>query len=301
VHVKTTLSRFCGHAVRVALFGALVLGATVAPAAAQPANDPNPGALTLTASFDVPSLYYFRGIRQEIDPALTMWPAADLGIALSSGDGSVKSSTINIGIWNSLHTGSSGTGEGSFSEMLHYELDFYAALNLGFGKGFGLGTTYTAYTSPNRSFTTIKELSFKVSKAGRFAPYGILAFELSDEGQADLGENSGTYLELGVGPSWPLGGGKVTLTVPVKFGMSLSDYYENPLTGEDSKFGFFDVGGLITFPLTGVASKYGSWNFHAGADFLAFGDTTEAFNVDDDFDEPSSSAVTWIFGIGLSY
>jgi hypothetical protein len=294
VHVKTTLSRFCGPAVRVALFGALVLGATVAPATA--ADDPNPGALTLTASFDVPSLYYFRGIRQERDPKLTMWPAADLGIALSSGDGGLKSSAINIGLWNSLHTGSSGT-DGP-TTMLHYEEDFYAALNLGFGGGFGLGTTFTAYTSPNRSYTTIKELSFKVSKAGRFAPYGLLAFELTDEGQADAGSGKGTYLELGVGPSFPLGGGKATLTVPVKFGMSLSDYYE--LNGEDKKFGFFDVGGLLSFPLTGVASKYGTWNFHAGADFLAFGDATEAANVDDDF-ETSSSAVTWIFGIGLSY
>jgi hypothetical protein len=293
------LSRFCGQAVRVALFGALALGSTAAPAAAQ-ADDPNPGALTLTASFDVPSLYYFRGIRQEIDPKFTMWPAADLGIALSSGDGALKSSAINIGLWNSLHTGSSGTD--GFSEMLHYEEDFYAALNLGFGGGIGFGTTFTAYTSPNRMFTTVKEISFKVSKSGMLAPYGILAFEIGgdDSGQADVGANKGTYLELGVGPSFPLGGGKVTLTVPVKLGMSLSDYYEHPLTGEDNKFGFFDVGGLITVPLSGIPSKFGTWNFHAGADFLAFGDTTETFNLDDD-GETSSSTVTWIFGFGLSY
>ena len=36
----------------------------------------------------------------------------------------------------------------------------------------------------------------------------------------------GVYLELGVAPSWPLAGGKVTFAVPVKFGFSLKDYYE---------------------------------------------------------------------------
>jgi hypothetical protein len=90
----------------------------------------------------------------------------------------------------------------------------------------------------------------------------------------------------------------VTLTVPVKFGFSLNDYYE--LDGEDHKFGFFDVGGLITFPLSGVSSRFGSWNVHGGGDYLLFGDTTEAFNVNSD-GETSSNQFIAIFGIGVSY
>ena len=74
----------------------------------------------------------FRGIRQEIDPGFTSWPYADLKIDFTSGDGAVKSSSVNFGVWNSLHTGSSGTG--GPSEKLHYEEDFYAALNLAFAK-----------------------------------------------------------------------------------------------------------------------------------------------------------------------
>jgi len=298
VHVKTTLSRFCGPAVRVALFGALALGATVAPAAAQPADDPNPGALTLTASFDVPSLYYFRGIRQETDPKFTMFPAADLGFALSSGDGSLKSSSINIGLWNSLHTGSSGTG--GFSEMLHYEEDFYAALTFGFARSVGFTTQWTSYTSPNAGFTTVKEILFKVSQGSKYAPYGLVAFEVGGDGagQADAGANKGTYVELGIGPSWPLGGGPATIAVPVKLGLSANDYYE--LAGEDSKFGYLDVGVLFTFPFTGVPSRFGTWNFHAGADAFALGDTAEAFNVNKD-GETSKGAFTAVFGIGVSY
>lgn len=78
-----------------------------------------------------------------------IWPAADLGIAAYSGDGGVKSVGINIGSWNSLHTGDTGT-DGP-STKFWYESDFYAALGLGFGGGVSLATTCTAYTSPNNS------------------------------------------------------------------------------------------------------------------------------------------------------
>ena len=262
------------------------------PALAQ--NDPNPGALTFTGVFDVPTVYVFRGITQELDPGFTMQPAGDLGIALASGEGGVKSAAVNFGVWHSLQTGS--TGSDGPSEKLHYEEDFYATLGLGFAKSISLGTTFTAYTSPNFGFNTVKELSFKVSQASRFNPYGTLAFELS--GQADGGSSEGTYLELGAGPAFPLKANGPTLTIPVKFGFSLSDYYESG--GEDHKFGFFDVGGLLTFPLSKVNTRFGSWNIHGGGDYLALGDTTEAFNVNAD-GETHSSEFIGIFGIGLSY
>jgi hypothetical protein len=264
-------------------------------------SDPNPGALTLTAGLDVPTLYFFRGIRQEADQKLTLWPYGDLGIALFSGDGGLKSVGVNVGIWNSLHTGSSGS-DSPFGG-LHYEEDFYTTLALGFGSGVGVGTTFTAYTSPNALFTTVKELSFKVTKTHMLAPYGILAFEIGgdESGQADgghtFGGSKGTYLELGVGPSWPLGE-IATLAVPVKFGFSLKDYYERiDENGDvtDEKFGFFDIGGLVTFPLTGIPSSFGAWNFHAGLDVLVFGDTTKAANLGD------KGKVVGLFGIGVSY
>jgi hypothetical protein len=280
--------------VGVTMFGA---GAT---ASAQ--TDPNPGALTVTAGLDFPSLYFFRGIRQESDAGLTMWPFGDLGIAAYSGDGGLKSVSVNLGVWNSLHTGTSGSDGPTGG--LHYEEDFYTTLGLGFGGGITVGTTFTAYTSPNGLFTTVKELSFKVSKAHMLAPYGVLAFEMGgdESGQADgghtFGGSKGTYLELGVGPSWPLGDGVATLAVPVKLGLSLGDYYERideNGTLTDSGFGFFDIGGLVTFPLTGIASSFGSWNIHAGVDLLMFGDTTKALNEDE------STKAVFLFGIGLTY
>jgi hypothetical protein len=274
-------------------------------AAAQTSSDPNPGALTFTGGFDLPTVYVFRGIVQEIDPALTMWPYGDIGIALMSGDGGLKSLSVNFGVWNSLHTGTSGTGANGGTGRLHYEEDFYATLSLGFGSGITVAPTFTAYTSPNFGFNTVKELSFKVSKTHMLAPYGILAFELGDEaapnfGTADLGtagadNKKGVYLELGAAPSFPLGGSKVTLAVPVKLGLSLKDYYQ--LDGVDHSFGFFDIGGLVTVPISKIPSSFGSWNLHGSIDLLTFGDTTREYNgVDKD-----KTRVVGLIGIGLTY
>jgi hypothetical protein len=272
----------------------VILLAVSGPAFAQ--GDPNPGAITFTGGLDVPSIYFFRGIRQETDPGLTLWPYGDIGLAVYSGAGTVKSASVNFGVWNSLHTGTSGTDGGA--DRLHYEEDFYATLGLGFGGGVTVGTTYMALTSPNGLFPTVKELQFRVSKTHLLSPYGFLAFELSDEGQADFGSSKGTYLELGVGPAWPISSSTATLTVPVKLGLSLNDYYEGP--EGDETFGFLDIGGLVTLPLSGIPSQFGSWNIHGGANVLLFGDTTEAFNIDSD-GETSGNKFLALIGVGVTY
>jgi hypothetical protein len=271
-----------------------------APAAAQsPAEpaDPNPGAFTLTGGMDVLNQYMFRGIRQN-STGFAMWPWADLGVALFSGEGGVKSVSLNVGSWNSLHTGDTGT-DGP-STKLWYESDFYTTLSLGFGGGVTVGTTYTAYTSPNNSFSTVKELMVKVSvddsshlgKAS-LKPYVLIAQELDTSpglGQADAGQNGGTYLEAGVAPgySWP----RASVAVPVKFGFSLSDYYE--FAGEDNAFGFASVAAIVTAPL-GATTKYGAWNVHGGVELQKLGDSTAQFNGDDD------TQVIVSVGLGFSY
>jgi hypothetical protein len=271
----------------VAIAAAAMLMAVPGVARAQ-ASDPNPGSITFTGGLDAPTVYVFRGILQETDPKITLWPYGDLGLALMSGEGAVKSVGVNVGVWNSLQTGSSGTD--GISEHGHYEEDFYATLSLGFSKSVTGGITYTAYTSPNQMFNTVKEISFKAAQSSRINPYGILAFEVGEFG-ADGGENKGTYLELGVGPTFPFG--KATLTIPVKLGVSLNDYYE--LNGEDHKFGYFDIGGLVTYPLSGIPGSFGSWNIHGGVDVITMGDTTKVFNQGD------KAKVAGLVGIGLSY
>src|SRR4029077_4959547 len=76
---------------------------------------------------------------------------------------------------------------------------------------------FTTNTSPNNGFKTVHELAavFAVADSGNklpLSPKVILAFELS--GQADAGENKGTYLELGIRPSIKLGKSPATLSIP---------------------------------------------------------------------------------------
>jgi len=279
-----------------------------APAFAQESKDPNPGALTITGSIDFLNQYMFRGIRQN-STGIATWPAMDLGIAAYSGDGGLKSVGINVGTWNSLHTGDTGadsedSGFGCACGKLWYESDFYAALGLGFGGGTSLTTTYTAYTSPNNGFSTVKEIMFKLAvddsgKLGKAAvkPYIAIAREFDTEpglGQADAGENAGTYVEIGFAPGYSVS--KASIAFPIKIGLSGSDYYEliTPTGVEDNKFGYFSIAGIVTVPLGGTSSL-GAWNIHGGVEYQKLGTTTEFFNGGE------SNQVIGSFGIGFSY
>ena len=256
------------------------------PVAAQTTGDPNTGAITLTGSMDASNAYLFRGIPQD-DTGLILWPAADLGFALKSGDGAVRSITANVGIWNSLHTGV--TGADGPSGKLWYESDFWTSVGVGFAGGVNVSATYTAYTSPNGAFPSVKELSFKASAGVRGTnPYALVAFEL--QGQADGGAVEGRYLELGAAPSLGLAG--ITVAVPVRVGLSLDGYYEG-LRG-DERFGFFSVGGSVTVPISSERSRFGRWSVHGGADYVRLGDSN-ALRLGD------NNKVIMSAGIGLSY
>jgi len=286
-----------------------------APAYAQ--NDPNPGNLTFIGNADFTNAYMFRGIRQD-DTRVIVQPSAELDIALQSADTGLKSTSLNIGTWNSLHTGNAGlrsseSGLGCACDKLWYESDFYTTLAFGFTPG-ALGITYTAYTSPNAGFNSVKEVMFKFgaddsAALGKAAlhPWVIAAFEFdADNGhQADGGPNGGAgkYLELGVSPGYSFSKG--SLAVPVKVGLSMSDYYQlnegTPARPNwvDHKFGYFSLAGIATVPIGGISS-YGAWNVHAGVEYQRLGDTTKAFNVNDD-GEPQANKVIVSAGLGFTY
>jgi hypothetical protein len=292
-----------GHVKRLTL-GALILLSTSASAAyaqapaAPPAPPPvNSGAIKLTAGLDVPSVYYFRGIRQEVNPKLTLWPYGDVGITLASADKGLKSVAVNFGVWNSLHTGSSGSK--TFGKSMHYEEDFYGTLTLGWSAA-SLATMYKAYTSPNQSYNTVKEIDFTLTGTHKYAPYVIVAQELNQtKGTfivgADAGQKRGSYMELGVTPTWSMG--PTAYSIPLSAGFSLKNYYE--ANGKDiSKFGFFDAGGMITETFSGIPAKFGSWNVHGRVDYLRLSNGTMAVGVGTG---TSKNKYVVLGGIGLSY
>src|SRR5262245_40322419 len=81
----------------------------------------NGGNISLTASFDVPTAYLFRGLLQD-DTGLIMFPAADATIRLSNTTGP----RLQVGTWNALTTGLAGT-DGP-TGRLWYESDFYTTI-----------------------------------------------------------------------------------------------------------------------------------------------------------------------------
>jgi hypothetical protein len=200
---------------------------------------------------------------------------------------------------------------------LWYESDFYTSLNFGLTGGVTTGVTYTAYTSPNDGFTTVKELAFKMSwddskklKTYSLKPYGLIASELDTStgtGQADGGTKAGVYVELGIAPSFALPAQvpQTTLSVPVKVGLSMKNYYEKVAVGggDESTFGYGSVAGVVTHNLTKKPSKLGTWNVHFGVEYQRLGDTTKLFLNEPKDDGSGFKAYKFLYtgGLGFSY
>ena len=255
----------------VSLMAAAAASAPAAVAVQAPAADP---VVSVSAGADFPTVYFFRGIRQESDPEGTFQPYVDINVAAND------LVSFNVGTWNSVH---SGSADG------FYESDFYATVNVSV-----LSATYTAYTSPNDSFGTVHELAFSgayddSASAFSLAPSALLAFELGDN-DADGGGNKGIYLQLGIEPSIPLADSPVSLSIPITFGLSLKDYYHHPLTGDDGKLGFFSAGLTASAPVGDI------FEIHAGVQVLAFPD-----NILREFNGGDSSQVIGTVGFGFSF
>lgn len=266
-----------------------------ATASAQEPADPNPSRITVTGGVDFLNAYAFRGIRQD-DTGVTMWPYANLGLLVYSGDKGLKTVSLKVGTWNSLHSGVAGS-DGPSGERW-YESDVHATLSLGLAGGVTVGTTYTAYTSPNSMFTAVKEIAVRLAADDRatlggvgIRPYVLAAFELDTKpgvGQVDGGFDAGKYLEVGMAPGFTAKA--VGIAFPVKVGLSLGGYYE--LAGKDNRFGYASAAGVVTVPLGGTTSL-GAWNVHGGLEYQALGETTKVFNGGDDSKVIGSIGVGW--------
>jgi hypothetical protein len=275
---------------------ALAAAQTIGPT--QTAPDTNPGKVSLVATYDFTNAYMFRGLRQD-DTRVIMFPFAEARFDLLDDASGRTDVALRVGTWNSLNTGVTGSRNGTNGKMW-YESRFYSALDFTFGPGITATGMYTAYPSPNNSFSTVKEFAFRVGADESLAtagvalrPYGLVAFEFDTApgvGQADGGLNRGTYLELGVLPQ--LSDANLAVTFPIKVGVSLDNYYE--LAGVDHKFGFLSLGAVASVPFARSVT-YGSWDLHGGFEFQSLGDTPEAFNAGD------QSKIIGTIGIGFSY
>ena len=233
----------------------------------------------------VTNQYFFRGIQQETE-GLIVQPWIDFVFPLREGENA--SWSLNIGTWNSLHDGP--TGSGGSGMTMHYELDAYAGVGVDFAENWSSSLSYVILSSPNSAFNTVEELNFSFSfdDSGRFGkgarsfsgfqPHVLVALEVS--GQSDGGSGEGIYLELGIEPALGLnddGKHPVSLSFPVVAGLSVDDYYEDAM-GSDDAFGFAQGGVAFSTVLNPASTQGGSWTLSGGAHVLLLGDNLKAIN-----------------------
>jgi hypothetical protein len=147
-----------------AAFGTAVAGCVLAlDARAQEAADDsaNPWSLTLTVA--ATNAYFFRCIPEE-DRGAIVQPAFELDYEAHEGDGWLKEAWLGVGMFNSLHSGPTGTG-GNTAEppKAWYEADYYFTMQGKLEHGFELSMTWYEYTSPNSSFQSITEVDATVA------------------------------------------------------------------------------------------------------------------------------------------
>jgi len=249
---------------------------------------------------DTTNQYFFRGIQQETQGAIAQ-PWVDFVFPLWEGENT--SWSFNIGSWNSLHDGPTGSGGAGIS--IHYELDFYAGFGIDFAENWSGSISYVVLSSPNSAFATVQELDVSLSfdDSGLFGggsdgfsgvqPSVTIAWEL--DGQSDGGNDEGIYLEVGIEPAFELIDSEkrpVSASFPVVAGFSLSDYFEGA-TGSNDFFGFAQGGISLSTPLSRVPARLGSWTLSGGISILLLGDNLEAINGGD------NSEVIFSLGLGI--
>lgn len=235
---------------------------------------------------DVYSQYVFHGLVLENQGAIVQ-PYADVYIKLFESDGFLNTVTLNLGIWNSLHSNHTVQS----STRWFYEFDFLAGVSFVFAKNFTFTPTYVAYTSPGDYFQTSHNLNLKLAYndadlLGAFAlnPYGLVEFEL--DGKSGNGSDEGVYYEVGIAPGTTLG--PISVSVPVKAGFGSNEYYVS-----NAGFGFVSAGVAVGYTIP-IPEKFGTLTVSANATYIRFGDpgnNADAIkNSDDD---------TVFFGGGL--
>lgn len=270
------------------LRGADTLG-TPDVAEAEGASGPNHGRLSISATSDFTTAYFFRGILQERNGFIWQ-PAAEAALDLWNGedDAILQDVSLGFGVWNSFQTAKTGaTGSGP-SNL--YETDYYPSLTLGWRGGLETSVTYNIYTSPNGAFLTTHEVALGLGYddsdllgAWALSPTATFAFETEN---TSFGDGEDGYAEFGIEPSValslpfdPAGDYPVTASFPLAVGISLYDYYDDGV--DNDTFGFFSFGIATNVPLAFIPEDFGAWSAGLGINVLVMNDTLKAINSGD--------------------
>jgi len=294
-------------AATAALAVALQLPAAAMAEEGTAAKTPDGGSVSLSVGVDWTTQYFFRGIVQETK-SLIMQPYIQAGWTVFKSTGTLSSVGLSAGVWNSLHTGPTGSdaADGVVSAngpRAWYEADLYAGMSIGLAELVSLGLTYTAYTSPNGIFGVTHELAPSISlddssffsgmmggRFGGFQPSVTVAVELKGGAVGD----KGTYVGLGLEPGVSIYEGSaasVSAAIPLTLGLGAGDYYDDG-AGNTNAFGYFSAAAKVGLGLGFIPAALGSWELAATGQLLVLGDQMKQLN--------SGDGTEFIFTMGLS-
>jgi hypothetical protein len=278
----------------------LVAFIAIALVSSAAAAGPNQGRLGLSLGSDITTAYFFRGILQERNGFIWQ-PYAELGISLYAHETEpVRGVSLFGGIWNSVQTEKTLADPDS-GPSNYYEADVYGGVKVSLFGNTDVKLSYIAYMYPNGAFNTVQEVDASIALndsewlgAWALNPSLLIAGEIDNTA---AGIDEGIYVELGVRPGMTLVDSEtypVSVALPLKLGLSATDYFEDP-AGNDDAFGYFQSGIVFSVPLAFIPEAYGAWSASAGASLYTFGNNLQEYNKDDD------PWVVGTWGIAASY
>ncbi|QQE11615.1 hypothetical protein JD969_19355 [Planctomycetota bacterium] len=251
--------------------------------------------------------YWFRGIsqgKQNIN-GLIIQPSAAATYQLSDGI------SATFGLWSSFST-TDRDGDSAW-----YEADPSLGLSFQLSDTLFADITYIWLENPSGGGEFNQEIDFSISHDDSgfwedlgveipgfegLQPYALVAFETSSAADG-FGNADGIYLEAGIAPSVLIYDSEttpITLSVPITFGFNADKYYQTGSNGDGDFFGFTQIGFHTSMPLEFISPRDGSWELHAGIDFLMLSDQlqeiSEAAGTGDD-----ETRVITSFGLSVSF
>lgn len=237
-------------------------------------------------SVNFPTKYISRGLILNRNAGIIAQPSAELDFAAyDGGKGLINKVTPYVGIWNDVVSNHQYAG-GNLSSW--YEFDWDVGVSIDFAKNWNFNVQYIEFTSPSNAFGTSKNIIPQITYndsdlwGGKFALNPYVAGLIETNGKAGSGVDLGQYIEPGIAPSWTFmekSAYPVTLTVPVKVGLGLNNFYGGKNPKHNETFGYFSAGATVGVPLKFMDSAVGgSWSANAGVAYYYYGDGTHYFN-----------------------
>jgi len=185
-------------------------------------------------------------------------------------EGPVSDVTLTTGIWNSFHSHKAGVNPSHWNEV-----DPILSAGIKFRKGFTLDASTTAFYTPTQSYATSTHADFKVTfnsaaiSGVALNPYAQYWIELKNKSTVMFNSatsDEGSYLSLGLAPSFPLGGSGTVLEVAFSANVVSADFYQR-MDGSDGGSGLAlaSLAPKLSIPMKFLGLSHGAWTAYVGA------------------------------------